>query len=740
MSMMVMMRDQGIPLPAGSILISPWVDLTHSFPSVAGDGSFDYIPAHGFMQKPSASWPPPNHDEIEVLAKNVIIDEATGTLPRAPTAKKRKSVEEEALQGFALVNENDGDVPDQSPMDQMPGPGRGLSIEINGEYIVLKDQIQMYASNNLISHPLVSPVLQPSLGGLAPTLILTGGGEVLRDEQIYLAHKMAGPAAYSPGQAFLDEHDPEGESLKKHKPTYVQLQVWDDLCHVAPTLSFTRPAKYMYRSVAQFGAWALARAQKRYIEITDDDNVSIISSGESTSESSHDESSFKKRKISTSTQIGSIGKAGAPLPAFKNHMIRQRVDRHGDVFPLAAPDNLPGCCMKPEEVGSIKVGPVKKWLEAKAKWDSKYRAHKKKVHEQRLKDMKAGYEGFGAGEHPPPSALAGRRTEKMMKGTTLPERLKKSKGLMMWSMFGSEHDKNTIKREEEVMKADDEEDEKQARRKMSTAVVPQLDSKVLTDDSVDRIGGSPPVLGNNSGKLRKKSRIGSKSRSRSRRRTITVADQGQARIEESANMDELRQQETEGHQAPDAPQSAYSQSSYLLPTAASRRPQPGAIQRLKDQEGDSASFRTQSTGVESTTNASTMAVFSASGVTRNRKTTNASQATADGMYTPASNRSVERLIEGQDHETQIERQQSNVTAHDGELLRPGLAFHTKNASTIAFVGKEGVISVQDERGDVVAPWQSANGIDHTAINAIETPERPGLYDRKATEFKTAMEK
>ncbi len=76
-----------------------------------------------------------------------------------------------------------------------------------------------------------------------------------------------------------------------YKPTDVQLQVWDDLCHVAPTLSFTRPAKYMYRSVAQFGAWALARAQGTEIDILDDDEISVIT----TSDSEHSEA----RHVST---------------------------------------------------------------------------------------------------------------------------------------------------------------------------------------------------------------------------------------------------------------------------------------------------------------------------------------------------------------------------------------------------------------------------------------------------------
>lgn len=56
LSMLVTLRDQGVPLPAGAILISPWVDLTHSFPSLNGDGKMDYIPAHGFLHKPNISW------------------------------------------------------------------------------------------------------------------------------------------------------------------------------------------------------------------------------------------------------------------------------------------------------------------------------------------------------------------------------------------------------------------------------------------------------------------------------------------------------------------------------------------------------------------------------------------------------------------------------------------------------------------------------------------------------------
>lgn len=33
-TLMTVLRDMGIAMPAGAVLISPWVDLTHSFPSV----------------------------------------------------------------------------------------------------------------------------------------------------------------------------------------------------------------------------------------------------------------------------------------------------------------------------------------------------------------------------------------------------------------------------------------------------------------------------------------------------------------------------------------------------------------------------------------------------------------------------------------------------------------------------------------------------------------------------------
>jgi len=304
----------------------------------------------------------------------------------------------------------------------------------------------MYTTNELISHPLVSPVMQPSLGGLPPLLIMTGGGEILRDEQIYLAHKCADPAKYPPGDIHMNES--AKEQISRFKPTDVQLQIWDDLCHVAPTLSFTRPAKYMYRSVAQFGAWALARAQKTGIEILDDDQISVISQSESESEDEAPESKKEVDALGTSSQQPQVGKAGDPLPPFKNHMIRQRVNRHGVIRPLEAASELPGCTIDPNEIGVIKAGPVGKWLEMRHQWELRFGNARAKVHRRRLKEMIAGYQGFD-GEVPPPSALAARR--RAVKHLAAKKK-KKSMGLALWSLWGSKHDESTVQREQEAEK------------------------------------------------------------------------------------------------------------------------------------------------------------------------------------------------------------------------------------------------------------------------------------------------
>jgi acetyl esterase/lipase len=69
--------------------------------------------------------------------------------------------------------------------------------------------------NRLLTHPLVSPVLQSSLGNLPPLFIIAGDGEVLRDEITYLAHKAANPAAFPTRPGILRDCRRQKENSEK---------------------------------------------------------------------------------------------------------------------------------------------------------------------------------------------------------------------------------------------------------------------------------------------------------------------------------------------------------------------------------------------------------------------------------------------------------------------------------------------------------------------------------------------
>ncbi|KAG4429018.1 hypothetical protein IFR05_015501 [Cadophora sp. M221] len=670
LSMLVTMRDRGIPLPAGAILISPWVDLTHSFPSVAEDNPLDYIPPHGFHQKPSPSWPPPNSDDILAIEEGIV----KNLTKKDRNINPNPQAEADAVQGFHVdqhpppgIQNDDAAAGTNSNIptaNTVPGSGHNLSIMLDGKLVEIKDQIQMYASNQLISHPLVSPVLQPSLGGLPPLLILTGGGEMLRDEQIYLAHKAANPTKYPPGDAYLDEspHDHNRNQVNRWKPTDVQLQVWDDLCHVAPTLSFTRPAKYMYRSIAQFGAWALARAQQTEIEILDDDDVSVISQSDTDTEEEEAEKK-KAADLDPRQAAGQVGKAGDPLPPFRNHMIRQRVDRHGNIFNLEPASELPGCNVPASEVGVIKQGPVKKWMAAKKEWDTKFSSAKRRVQKQRAKEMAKGYSQFENGEVPPPSALAGRRKA----GEQLKEEKKsKSMGMSLWALWGSKHDEKTMILEKEADKAP----ETTTASAVDGAGARSFDdTKTAQGKDMER-GQKPPY-----------------SRSRSRRRTVTDEHQ----TDNNSDVDEntpafdllaIRKQQggapRDDHLTPEfasrQPPSGEASSSNTAPAILLNQP-PNEEYDLKRPKAQGIAFpfslKGHQTSASMTTLTSAIGVPPASDV-RNSGTFNSgvSQNEADVEATTSTGMSTEEAKAGRE----VERPSSAVVKEgNGGAVAPGFS-------------------------------------------------------------------
>lgn len=120
LAMMVILRDRGVPLPAGAVLISPWVDLTHSFPSVGEDCPLDYIPPSGFHHKPSPAWPPPDEEELAELRK--------AAMPQKTNTDAQNGVPDES--GVPTVQ----DVADTT---------HRLTFNIDGEQIEVKEQIQV---------------------------------------------------------------------------------------------------------------------------------------------------------------------------------------------------------------------------------------------------------------------------------------------------------------------------------------------------------------------------------------------------------------------------------------------------------------------------------------------------------------------------------------------------------------------------------------------------------------------
>jgi hypothetical protein len=142
---------------------------------------------------------------------------------------------------------------------------------------------------------------------------------------------------------------------------------------------------------------------------------------------------------------------------------------------------------------------VRKWMAAKRQWDTKFATSKRRVQKQRAKEMAKGYQQFGDGEVPPPSALAGRRKA----GEDLKEEKKKrSYGMSLWALWGSKHDEKTIVLEQEA----DKEPE------MSTATAEDGANARALDDTKTAQGKKLDANG------KKKPDY---SRSRSRRRTVT---------------------------------------------------------------------------------------------------------------------------------------------------------------------------------------------------------------------------
>ncbi|KDR83943.1 hypothetical protein GALMADRAFT_686758 [Galerina marginata CBS 339.88] len=448
---LTVLRDLGLPMPAGAVLISPWVDLTHSFPSVMQNFKTDIIPEYGFLSKPSTLWPVPTIPDTG----GRVVPTMTNDPPKPgkpdtlkPTLSRVQQTEEHkvhAPEEFVKSQREmlDSDEPSFSKIDSgndkrkdhgspstvtqnstaeisketkdstlynidywEPKPPKVLMENPDAVPLELRSQIQMYATTEQLIHPLVSPILQGSLGNLPPLYIITGDGEVLRDEIIYLAHKAAHPTVYPTREGVIRESNRQKENVEKFTmPTNVHLQVFDGMCHVLTVFTFTKSAKYAYWSVAEFirhvskhdeehlrlhpfpersQSQKAATPPKKYGSESDvrrpssaDSETKLYMEGKSSAGQRSDEH-IVHSKSTSAIETGHCKNATPDVA-----MVRERVNLSGQVRPMEPPEALQALQLKASDIGVIKEAPALRWAEGQRKWDERYSRNSKRVLKQK---------------------------------------------------------------------------------------------------------------------------------------------------------------------------------------------------------------------------------------------------------------------------------------------------------------------------------------------------------------------
>lgn len=130
------------------------------------------------FHKPSLLWPPPSeelssrvHESLRFRIRQAFKSEE----PARPTQESTFTEVRGDASGALLTP-----IPTTGPAD----PEKVVLHTESGEVIEVNQQLQFYARNSMLGHPLISPVMA-YLGGLPPLLFIAGDKEVLRDEIIY---------------------------------------------------------------------------------------------------------------------------------------------------------------------------------------------------------------------------------------------------------------------------------------------------------------------------------------------------------------------------------------------------------------------------------------------------------------------------------------------------------------------------------------------------------------------------
>ncbi|EFP78349.2 uncharacterized protein PGTG_04305 [Puccinia graminis f. sp. tritici CRL 75-36-700-3] len=449
LALLTLIRDAGLPMPAGAVLISPWVDLTHSFPSVMNNSETDIIPPYGFMHQPSVLWPPPSLKASVSPAKPTPPANAPEAQPTPTTSEPQPSRSSEDVNPFKLKLSAELKIRN----DESDNSASIIELK-DGQPVKMDQQIQLYCTNDQLTHPYCSPIFSPSLGGLPPLMIIAGQNEVLRDEIIYLAHRAAHPERYPLRADLMNAHPGRKTNAAEYPPTKVHLQVYDEMFHVLPMFSFLRPAKYCYRAIGSFCKSVTGSESENNLDPSNKPRSPSQDHTHETEESGPVPApgSSANMQVSASTgtpqvdasnkavfaskltappdqlptpppspsvtrprpdrrlsRIAPDASAPAPLPeatlaeleytiyhaslperhpSFVDGMIRERVALDGRIRPLEVEADLDILKISPEELGVIKDGPLRRWAEGRKIWDHKFNGRYKKIQVQREHHIK----------------------------------------------------------------------------------------------------------------------------------------------------------------------------------------------------------------------------------------------------------------------------------------------------------------------------------------------------------------
>ncbi|KAJ2931623.1 hypothetical protein H1R20_g5347, partial [Candolleomyces eurysporus] len=471
-TVMTVLRDLGLPMPAGAVLISPWVDLTHSFPSILQNTETDIIPPHGFLAKPSVLWPldpcpktariirsetnpPPKPGEADTLKPSPERVEIAKSGTDIPGEGLAVETQEEMLEKYSStapytlpspqmtdssMAEKNASSESSSSSSEMGGraghnkaetqatpagweakPAKILMENDIESPLELRCQIQLYATTEQLTHPLVSPISQGSLCNLPPLYIIAGDSEMLRDEIIYFAHRAAHPSDYPVREAVLKDARRQRENAEKFTtPTKVHLQVFDGMPHVLTVFMFTKSARYAYRSIAEFVRHVTQKPKeeierspfpafewKPRSDTTESTEPLKASKAKKQprpkpfaktqdgpgQESPDSEQIFEHNEQVTQETLRKLADSPEPdvhlqddddaLPSVA--IIRERVDIHGMVRPMEPREEIPALQLSPDKIGMIKEAPAMRWHKGQEEWDKRFHKAGKRVLQKREK-------------------------------------------------------------------------------------------------------------------------------------------------------------------------------------------------------------------------------------------------------------------------------------------------------------------------------------------------------------------